>query len=383
MRVTEDHKTSVCNRPNGLERGTPTMPPFPLLYNSDTTNIFHDKGVLTDEILCSFVDEVADSQVTAFLLCQGGQTVFYRSQVTDYWGEQYGPAVRATWSERTQLGVRNLEHYLQRGVEPFDLLVKRIRERGMEAWLTFRMNEAHVVPVDYPHASSFWTAHPEWRLNAADPQALVGNYSPEGVRSRALNYAIPEVRERRMAEIIEAIERFGFDGLELDFTRWPAYFKPNEIADNIPTMNTFMLALRRRLDAITAKRVQPLKLGVRVNSTLQRCRDVGLDPVAWQTDRPLDYIAPATFFNGADLHLPGPAPIDLVGFREALPETPVYGYVGRPPKAENAADWTACIRRETQHALAAGAAGIGLFNFFTCRSKFEPPFELLCDLVGR
>ncbi len=362
------------------------MTSFPLLYNSDTTNIFHDKGVLTDEILCSFVDEVADSQVTAFLLCQGCQTVFYRSKVTDYCGEQHGPAVRATWTEHTQLGVRNLEHYLHRGVEPFDLLVERIRKRGMEAWLTFRMNEAHVNAVDHPNVSSLWTAHPEWRLNSSDPHALVGNYSPEGVRSRALNYAIPEVREQRMDEIVEAIGRFGFDGLELDFTRWPVYFKPNEIADNIPTMNAFMRELRRRLDGITAARAQPLKVGVRVNSTLQRCRDAGLDPVTWHADRPLDYIAPAKFFNGYDLHISGPAHIDVAGFREALPNAPIFVYVGRPPDAENAEDWAATICQEAQHALAAGAVGIGLFNFFTCRqtqNKFEPPFVILKDFFDR
>jgi hypothetical protein len=362
------------------------MHPFPLLYNSDTNNMFHDKGVLTDEVLHSFVDEVADSQVTVFLLCQGGQTVFYRSEVTDYWGEQHGPSVRATWPEQVQLGVGNLERYLQRGVEPFDLLVERIRKRGMEAWLTFRMNEAHVLPVNYPHVSSFWTAHPEWRLNSADPEALVEDYGPEGIRSRALNYAIPEVRERRMAEIVEAVKRFGFDGLELDFTRWPVYFKPDEISANIPTMNAFMKELRRRLDDIAGARAQPLKVGVRVNSTLERCHGVGLDPIAWHADRPLDYIAPATFFRGQDLHIPGPAPIDVAGFREALPEAPVYAYVGIPAKAESAEDWAASYRRETQRALASGAAGIGLFNFFTCRhlpKKFEPPFALLNDILDR
>ncbi len=82
----------------------------------------------------------------------------------------------------------------------------------------------------------------------------------------------------------------------------------------------------------------------------------------------------------------GPAAIDVAGFRESLPGAPIVAYVGRPPKAGNADDWAAAIRQETQHALAAGAAGaagIGLFYFFTCRGQFEPPFAVLKDLLER
>lgn len=357
---------------------------LPLLYNSDTTNIFSRKAPLDDATLCSFVDEVADSQVTTFLLCQGGQTVFYRSQVTEYWGEQFGPEDRATWSENSLRCTQNLESYLERGIEPFDLLIARMRQHGLSPWLTFRLNEAHVVPTHYPHSSRFWQAHPEYRLCSTPPETIGSAYTLDSVRARALNYALPQVRERRIAEITEAVQRFDFDGLELDFTRWPVYFKPDESERHIPTMTAFVRDLRQRLDAIAERRGRPLQVGVRVNSTLERGRQVGLDPVAWIADRPLAYVAPACFFKGRDFKIKGPAPLDINGYRDALPDTPIYAYIGCPPSAETVEAYADYYRHMAREAIAEGADGIGLFNFFTSRERqnpFEPPWHILQDLL--
>ena len=106
-----------------------------------------------------------------------------------------------------------------------------------------------------------------------------------------------------------------------------------------------------------------------------------LPPARGGAVRSPDYIAPASFYQGREWRLPGPAHLDIAGFRKAIPEAPIYGYVDRPPQASNASDWAAHFRQETQRAIAAGAAGIGLFNFFTCRSKFEPPFATLKNLL--
>ena len=60
------------------------------------------------------------------------------------------------------------------------------------------------------HHSRFWKAHPEyWRVPG----------SVHAYADRALDYAIPAVRENHLRLIAELLDRYDIDGLELDWMR--------------------------------------------------------------------------------------------------------------------------------------------------------------------
>ena len=340
-----------------------------ILYNSDGSNIFTDKGDrMTLETLRSFVDEVAGMQVDTFLLCQGSQTFYYPTSVSERFGEGAPPEVRARWSPRLCLRVGNIERLLKQGVEPYHALVSRIHEKGMEAIFTFRLNEAHTVPLDAPHVSAFWREHPEWRLDASTPQPNV--WGPKGARRMSMNFAIPEVRARRLAEMREALRLHDYDGLELDFQRWPYYFKPREIHKNIPTMTQFVRDVRRMADECGRLRGRPFVLGVRVLRTIAKSRAIGLDPATWAKEGLIDFLTASRFLHNNEGRLA------VKEFKGAIPDIPIYGCI----------EFTANVdeyRGEARKLWADGVDGIYMFNFFCARQvkkPFEPPFFLLEEL---
>jgi hypothetical protein len=362
--------SSFCEEPSSQNSSSqePTVHRR-ILYNSDGTNIFGDKGSdMTVDTLRSFVDEVAGTQVDTFLLCQGGQTFLYPSDVGEYWGEAASPEDRARWSPRQRARVENLERFLHQGIDPFEVLVDRIHQTGMEALLTFRLNEAHTVPAHWPHVSQFWRDRPEWRIDPRDPEKF------RGPRVMSMNFAVPEVRRRRLAEIREGLSNYKFDGLELDFQRWPYYFRHGEIEENVPTMTRFVRDVRRVVDEIAQQRGRPLVLSARVMPTIEQSRAVGLDPVQWNRQGLLDFLTVSRFLHNTEGEL------NIEGYRQAIPDIPIYGSI-EVGMASGVYATPETYRREARRLWDEGVDGIYLFNFFCFRQAGKPiPFFLLNEL---
>ena len=104
--------------------------------------------------------------------------------------------------------------------------------------------------------------------------------------------------------IREAVRRYGCDGIELDFNRFPIPFKGGTTAERILKMNEFLRRLRGMLDAEGKKWKRHLVLGVRpptenydVPATYQRSRKVGCDPVAWARNGWIDFVTVSRFLN--------------------------------------------------------------------------------------
>ena len=58
--------------------------------------------------------------------------------------------------------------------------------------------------------------------------------------NKALDYGVPEVREHILRVVREPAERYDIDGLDLDFMRWPVYFKSDEVKANTPLVTDFI-----------------------------------------------------------------------------------------------------------------------------------------------
>ena len=48
------------------------------------------------------------------------------------------------------------------------------------------------------------------------------------------------MRERFLGLVDETLERYDFDGIELDWMRGPPYFRPGRLLDNLDTLTEFM-----------------------------------------------------------------------------------------------------------------------------------------------
>lgn len=367
--------------------------PRRFIYNSDGGNIFIDKKPpMSPADVYTYVDEVADSQVTTFFICPNyGMPLLYPSKVTEMIGSlmtdeqwehvmQVGPEPERKGTQ--ERGLANLRSLVDAGYDPIGLVVDRAREKKMEVFVTLRLNEIHDVQnPDSLIVSKFWKDHPEWHVGKIGDEILpkfkgiIGgrpDYKVHPIVASwfpgALNFAVPEVRAVRLAELRECCERFNIDGIDLDYQRFPIYFPQDEGPEHIATMTGWMREVREMTREVGKKRGRPLKVSARILAKPEQNVAIGLDPVTWAKEGLVDFLVVSHYLRN-DFALP------IGEFRKLMPASmPLYGSIEVEPKQDN-------FRNIARKLWEDGADGILLFNFFTGReSNKPPPFELLNEL---
>ncbi len=365
--------------------------PYRLIYNSDASNMFYAaEPPMRAADVYRFVDEVADAGgVTTFYMCPNyGMPVIYPSQVTQMFGtgltaeQEKLVAKVAPLKPSSERGAANLKSLLNAGHDPMGLVIDRAKAKGMEAFITFRPNEVHWInkPDDFPISlllSDFWREHPQWRIGkAGDPLSqlhrdiigkrtspIVAGWLPGG-----MNFAVPEVRAQRLAQLRECCERYNIDGLDIDFQRFPMYFRIGEEEANIKTMTNWVSEIREMTRQVAKKRGRPILLSVRVMARPEQNRGLGLDPIDWANQGLIDIVV-------ASHYLHNNFPLPIAEYRKLLPANiPLYGSIEVEPKADT-------YRQIAKHLWKQGADGILMFNFFTSRERgVEPDFGILKEL---
>jgi len=380
----------ICFLVTNTDAAEPARP-YRLIYNSDASNMFYAaKPPMQAADVYRFVDEVADAGgVTTFYMCPNyGMPVIYPSKVTQMFGTGLNPEQKklvakvAALKPSSERGAANLKALVDAGHDPMALVINRAKAKGMEAFISFRPNEVHWVnkPNDFPISlllSEFWQKNPQWRIGkAGDPLSqlqrdilgkrtspIVAGWLPAG-----MNFAIPEVRAQRLAQLRECCERYNIDGLDIDFQRFPMYFRIGEEAANIQTMTNWVAEVRAMTKEVGKKRGREILLSVRVMARPEQNIGLGLDPVNWAKKDLIDIVIASHY-----LHNNFPLPINE--YRKLLPESiPVYGSIEVEPKAEG-------YRKIAKQLWEDGVDGILMFNYFTCRERgVEPDFDLLKEL---
>ncbi|NUM55626.1 MAG: hypothetical protein HUU46_18445 [Candidatus Hydrogenedentes bacterium] len=364
---------------------------FRFIYNSDGGNIFIDKQPpMKPEDVYTYVDEVAGTGVTTYFICPNyGMTLMYPSKITEKIGGLLPKAELAKLIEDGQAkkssnerGIANLYALAEAGHDPIGLVLDRAKSKGMEAFVTWRLNEIHDVENGDTSliVSKFWREHPEWRVGKlGDPllpvfieilgprtSPIVGTWFPG-----AMNFAVPEVRALRLAELRECCERYpNMDGLDLDFQRFPIYFPQDQGEKHIATMTAWLRDVRTMTREVGEKRGRPLLLSARVLAKVEQNRAVGLDPIAWANEGLVDFIIVSHYLRND-------FPLALKPYRESIPATmPLYASIEVEPDPNTYIEIAKHLKSE-------GADGISMFNFFTRRENGkEPPFEVLPKLAA-
>ena len=114
--------------------------PFRVLYDNDSTNLtscispWRRGGEITPRQLRGLVDEVADTQVDAYLFCCGlGNSPWWPSQAEpDYWQwwQQHMGRTPGPWGR-----------FVMAGGDPVRITLDRARARGMAPFISFRLND--------------------------------------------------------------------------------------------------------------------------------------------------------------------------------------------------------------------------------------------------
>ena len=361
--------------------------PHRLIYSSDADNMFiYAEAPMAPEQIQPYVDEIAAAGATTLYISPDiGMVKNYPSETIEMLGTGVSPELAKTFAPGVatkpatlERAAANLHGLVAAGHDPLGLIVARAQAKDLEVFLSLRLNEVHdVEKTESLILSKFWRDHPEWRLGKAGDKVPQVYYDILGPRTHpivgtwlagGLNFAIPEVRAQRLAELRELAERYPGAGIDLDFQRFPIYFKAGEEAQHRATMTAWLREVRSMLNEIAQKRGKPILLSARVMATPEQNLAIGLEPLVWANEGLIDMLVVSHYLRN-DYALP------VQVFRAAVPATfPIYASIEVEP--------TPARYREIAHALwAQEPDGIMLFNFFTSREAGkEPPFHLIAEL---
>jgi hypothetical protein len=329
----------------------------------------------TESDLYRMTDIYAGTQVTdlAFnIFCQ------YSATPSRIWTDAAAKA-----SQKTENGAAvdyteqhgAMARLLSLGLDPYDIWLRRCREKGMKAWLSIRANDCHCPDDDtcFLRSDFFYTARERgW---------MAGN--EYGYYRWCFDYAVPGVRERMLAYISEQLGAYDCDGLEMDWLREPTCVDYRHRDNGTHIITGFMRELKKIVSEAEKHRGHKIAILCHVPRDNRTCLGYGLDPVGWANEGLCDIIAPAPRWESCDSDIP------IDEWKRLLPDTPVWAGLElllnhrMKPGAYSNAETT---RGYAGQYFAQGADKLYLFNYFhmldephPCNAAFEEIYRTCGD----
>ncbi|MEW6359571.1 MAG: family 10 glycosylhydrolase [Planctomycetota bacterium] len=182
------------------------------------------------------------------------------------------------------------------GPDSLAIMVDFGRKNGMEVFWSMRMNDTH-DSADGALLTEWKTSHPEYLMAKKGDKLKAG-----GRRWSALDYGLPEVREKVFRILKDVCSRYDIDGIEMDFFRHPIYFKPQIHGEPVTQEHCDMMTgLLRRIRGMTeeigAKRGRPLLIAARVPDSIGYDKGIGLDVEQWLKEDLVDLLVVSGYFH--------------------------------------------------------------------------------------
>lgn len=281
-----------------------------LLFDEDNSHFYqcHPEVDMTVAGLERLVDGYADAMAGrpgGLVFCANVQRALFDSKVWEPLWRDYDPQggddqpclmhLSPAGRRFAPGSHRNWVHHLQllaaRGIDHLGTWLARSRARGLEAWLSMRMNDCHHNPAP----AAFW--HPDfWRRH---PETHRAAHRDEGWFETAYDYAAPGVVEHHLALLRELTERFDADGLLLDWVRWVHHFRPGHERRGAGILTAVMREARRLIRLQAERLGRPVRLGVRLPADLAAADALGYDVATWAAEDLVDDVILAPFFEQA------------------------------------------------------------------------------------
>ncbi len=157
-----------------------------------------------------------------------GSTAFYPSEVLEFKGDAEGAGEEhPAWQS-----IANARAMIDRGEDPNRSAIAGARDRGLDVFFSFRMNDQHQDPTDMP------------RLKRDHPELTLGDGAPPWFAT-SWDYTHARVREHRLDMIREIAEKYDFDGIELDWQRHAHHLPVHHAFRRRYVLTDFMRAARQ------------------------------------------------------------------------------------------------------------------------------------------
>jgi hypothetical protein len=280
------------------------------------------------------------------------------------------------------------ERFASLGDDPLKPIAAFWKEDGRTIFFSVRMNDKHHAYFNWAHLwDDFRRTHRHWFLKPpsdaewkneflpwlndptkpgpkdmwakvkTQPEALRAGPNREANGEKLLyDYSKAEVRSHYLAILREACRRYDLDGVELDWLRYPKFFRDGEV--NAAVLTEFVREARAILDETAKRRGHPLRLVTRVPDSPARAKELGLDVEAWLKAGWIDAVIAGNGFTF------GSNPLDLWVALAHRHRVPVYGVIERMPRGFVRYGTPETLRAAAATLWAQGADGLYTFNFY-------------------
>ncbi len=346
-----------------------------ILLNSDGGDaaLMAFEPPITPEQLNRAVNEIEGTQVDVFIECiqWSDEQMLYPTKVTEVYAKPITEDHKTDFKNNP--GIRrwaqNVDGLLEQGKDPLEIWARRSHEAGMQFWPSLRMNDIHKDWSErWPSFRSQWERErPHIRLGRDVPDRYLRSVKRPGQPSHgyswAMNYALEEVRRRKLAIIEEVCTNYDVDGFEMDFLSHPYYFKKGEEARGMPLMTDFVRQVRASLDRIGEQKGRRLTLLARVPPKISLCEILGFDVKTWIQEGLVNILSPATR-GYLDMNGDWAAFVDLakgtkVEISGGLSDLYVRDYTGQ----KTARASIEMLRAAASAAWQSGVTSLHLFNY--------------------
>jgi len=340
------------------------------IYNNDGNDVYKsydaypgaydishldEKTINTENFLKARSYGLEDTQVTSVFYCTG---VF-----NSYTHESTGIT-----DTRVRDWSRALKQYT--GKDSLETMVDYVHSLDKEIFWSMRMNDTH----DYKYEENELDPWKQANMDLLMFRKVDAIYMPYGSgRWTSVDYTLTPVRQVVYDILKDTITRYDIDGLELDLTRWPVFFKEVTMGyevypENVERMNNLIRMIRDLTEKISIERGKPILLAIYVPDSIEFCYDVGLDVKKWINEGLIDIVS-LSYIDGAFQDWD-----DAIAEYEGL-DTQVFAAVDSLAYDSSDMDGLEINRNEAALAYAAGADGIYTYNYFNIN------YELF-DILG-
>ncbi len=178
---------------------------------------------------------------------------------------------------------RNAKALFDKGIDPYQVFIRRCREKGLSPWLGPRMNDGHdgaIFGKNHPYRSTnFWRQHREFHF---DPKCDHGDWVLHN-----LDYRHSEVRQYALLMLRELFERYDMDGVYLNGRC--SWFPQAVARESEPVFEGFISEISNLRDEWSVKRGRKILLGILACSIPEACRERGYDVAKYLREGKLDW----------------------------------------------------------------------------------------------
>jgi len=218
------------------------------------------------EKLDIYLDGYVGHGISDVNLCVFCQCSVFPSRVMTWFGDKMDQTsesgIPVDYSEDSRL-IPYREGYSVPGLDPVEYIFEGIRKRGMHPWASVRMNDCHQSDAE----TSFLRG--DLFYEARNAGFMIGEGIAGAYYSTCLDYSGALVRDRMYDYIVELLDRYDIDGLELDFMREIFCFNYEKTPDCDKIMTEFLTRVR------TYTNLKAKERGHEIRVSLRLCESIG------------------------------------------------------------------------------------------------------------